>query len=111
MILQARILQWVAMQPLWIEPRSPVLWADSLPSEPPGKAKNTGVSSLSLLQENFPTQESNQGLLQLLNVLSHFSLFELSVLRLLTSVQCLLSTTGNGLKGVFVAFKYKQITR
>ena len=25
-----------------IEPRSPALWADSLPPEPPGKPKNTG---------------------------------------------------------------------
>ena len=29
-----------------IEPRSPALWADSLPAEPPGKHKNTGVGSL-----------------------------------------------------------------
>ena len=46
-----------------IEPRSPTLQADSLPSEPPGKPKNTGVGSLSLLQGNFPTQESNRDLL------------------------------------------------
>ena len=46
-----------------IEPRSPTLQADSLPTEPPGKPKNTGVGSLSLLQEIFPTQESNWGLL------------------------------------------------
>ena len=32
-------------------------------SEPAEKPKNTGVESLSLLQGNFPTQESNQGLL------------------------------------------------
>ena len=58
-ILQARILEWVAMpssrgssQP-GIEPRSPTLQADSLPSEPPGKPRNTGVGSLSLLQGNF----------------------------------------------------------
>ena len=31
--------------------------------EPPGKPKNTGVGSLSLLQGNFLTQELNQGLL------------------------------------------------
>ena len=37
--------------------------ADSLPSEPPGKPKNTGVGSLSLLQRIFLTQESNRGLL------------------------------------------------
>ena len=46
-----------------IESRSPTLQADSLPSEPPGKPKNTGVSSLSLLQGIFLTQESNQSLL------------------------------------------------
>ena len=35
---------------LGTEPRSPTLQADSLLSEPPGKPKNTGVGSLSLLQ-------------------------------------------------------------
>ena len=35
----------------------------SLPAEPQGKPKNSGVSSLSLLQGIFPTQESNWGLL------------------------------------------------
>ena len=44
-----------------IEPRSPTLQADSLPAEPPGKPKNTGVGSLSLLQGIFPTQELNWG--------------------------------------------------
>ena len=33
-----------------MEPRSPTWQADSLLSEPPGKPKNTGVGSLSLLQ-------------------------------------------------------------
>ena len=33
-----------------IKPRSPTLQADSLPAEPPGKPKNTGVGSVSLLQ-------------------------------------------------------------
>ena len=37
-----------------IEPRSSTLQADSLPSEPPGKPKNTGVGSLSLCQGNLP---------------------------------------------------------
>ena len=32
---------------LGIKPRSPALQADYLPSEPPGKSKNTGVGSLS----------------------------------------------------------------
>ena len=52
--LQARTLEWVAMPSSrdlpspGIEPRSPTLQADSLPSEPPGKPKNTGAGSLSL---------------------------------------------------------------
>ena len=32
-----------------IEPRSPTLQGGSLPAEPPGKTKSTGVGSLSLL--------------------------------------------------------------
>ena len=36
-------------------------------SEPPGEPKNTGVGSLSLLQENLPTQGSNLRLLHLLH--------------------------------------------
>ena len=68
-ILQARILEWVAvpfsrgLPNPGIEPRCPTLQADSLPAEPKGKPKNTGVGSLSLLQGMFPTQESNWGLL------------------------------------------------
>ena len=46
-----------------IKSRSPALQADSLPSEPPGKSKNTGLGSLFLLQRIFLTQESNRGLL------------------------------------------------
>ena len=68
-ILQARILEWVAHSlfqglpnPV-IEPRSPTLQADSLPSEPPGKPQKTGVGSLSLLQGILPTQDLNRGLL------------------------------------------------
>ena len=59
-ILQARILEWVAFpfsgdipNPR-IKPRSAILQADSSPPEPQGKPKNTGVSSLSLLQWIFP---------------------------------------------------------
>ena len=65
-VLQARILEWVAMPASrgfpnpWIKPRSPAVQADSLLSEPPGKPKNTGVGSLSLLQGIFPTQISSQ---------------------------------------------------
>ena len=56
------------------EPRSSTLQADSLPSEPPGKPKNIGVGSLTLLQGIFLTQELNWGLLhcrQILYQLSH----------------------------------------
>ena len=55
-ILQARLLQWVAvpfsrdLSNPGIEPRSAALQADSLPTEPRGKPKNTGEGSLSLLQ-------------------------------------------------------------
>ena len=40
--------------------QSPTLQVDSLPAEPQGKPRNTGVGSLSLLQGSFPTQESSQ---------------------------------------------------
>ena len=46
-----------------IQPRSPALQEDSLPSEPPGKPKNGGMDSLSLLQGIFPIPKSNCGLL------------------------------------------------
>ena len=45
-----------------IEPRCPTLQVDSLPTELPGKPKNTGVCSLSLLQGNFLSQELILGL-------------------------------------------------
>ena len=68
-ILQARILEWVAFpfsrgssQPR-DRPRSPTLQVNSLPAEPHGKPKNTGVGSLSLLQGIFLAQELNRGLL------------------------------------------------
>ena len=68
-ILQARILEWVVMTSSR-GPSQPRDWTqvscivvDSLPSEPPRKPKNAGVSSLSLLQGIFQTQESSQGLL------------------------------------------------
>ena len=50
-ILQARILEWVAipfsrdLPNPGIKPRSPSLQADSLPAELPGKPKNTEVNS------------------------------------------------------------------
>ena len=77
--LQARILEWVAVpssrgssQPSnWT--RSATLHVDSLSSEPPGKPKNTGTGSLSLLQGIFPSQESNWGLLHCRQILYQLS--------------------------------------
>ena len=46
-----------------VKPQSPALQADSLPSEPPGKPKDTGVGNLSLLQGNFLSQELHWRLL------------------------------------------------
>ena len=64
-----RILEWVAM-PFSrgsSQPRNQTqvscIEADSLPAEPPGKPKNTGMGCHALLQGIFPTQESNPGLL------------------------------------------------
>ena len=50
---------------------------DSLPAEPQGKAKNTGVGSLSLLQWIFLTQELNWDLLHCghMDTASHVRLF------------------------------------
>ena len=45
-------------------------------AEPQGKPKNTGVGSLSLLQQFFPAQESNQGLLH-----CRWILYQLSAIR------------------------------
>ena len=59
-----------------IKPRSPVLQADSLPAEAQGKLKNTGVSSLSLLQWIFLTQELNWDILYCRRLLYQLSLRE-----------------------------------
>ena len=95
-ILQARILEWVAilfsrdLPNPGIEPRSPTLQADSLPSEPSWTPKNIGVGSLSLLQQIFPTQELNQGLLHCRQILYLLSYQGSPCLRL-----CLIKTTLN----------------
>ena len=59
-ILQDRILEWVAFpfSKGSSQPRSRTQ-VDSLPAEPQGKPKHTGVGSLSLLQWIFLTQELN----------------------------------------------------
>ena len=79
-ILQARILEWVAYlfsrgtsQPRDRTQVSPTLQADSLPAEPQGKPKNTGVGSLSLLQQILLTQELNRGLLHCRRILYQLS--------------------------------------
>ena len=56
-----------------IEPRSPVLQADCLPSKLPGKPKNTGMGSLSLLQGIFSIQELNWDLLLCMWILYQLS--------------------------------------
>ena len=56
-----------------VKPRSPALRADSLPAEPQGKPRNTGVGSLSLLQQIFPGQELNQGVLHCGQILYQLS--------------------------------------
>ena len=81
-ILQARILEWVAF--LFSRgssrPRDQIQVShivvrvrDSLPAEPQGKPKNTGVGSLSLLQWIFLSQESNQCLLHCRPILYQLS--------------------------------------
>ena len=75
-ILQAAILEWVALPSSGgsSQPRDwtqvPALQVDSLPTESPGKPKNTGVGSLSLLQVIFLTRESNWGLLYFRQILA-----------------------------------------
>ena len=49
--------------------RFSTLQVDSLPAEAQGKPKNTGANSLSLLQQIFPTQESNWSLLHCRQIL------------------------------------------
>ena len=56
-----------------IKPSSPTLQVDSLPAEPQGKSKNTGVGSLSLLQWIFQTQEWNPALLHCRQILYQLS--------------------------------------
>ena len=77
--LQARILEWFAMPSSkglpnpGINPGLPCCRQILLPFGPPGKPKNTGVGSLSLLQGNFLTQELNRGLLHCRWILQQLS--------------------------------------
>ena len=78
-ILKARVLEWYPfpspgdLPNPGIEPRSPSLQVDSLAAEPPGKPKNTGEGSLSLLQRIFPAQDLNWGLLRCRQILYQLS--------------------------------------
>ena len=81
-----------------IEPRSPALQACSLPTELPGKPKNTGVGSLSLLQWIFLIQESNWGLLHCRRILYQLSyqgsplfFFKLIFIGVYSCLQCCVS--------------------
>ena len=65
-----------------IESRLPTLQTDSLPSELPGKPKNTGVGSLVLLQGIFLTQELNQGLLHCRRIFYQLSYQESPIISL-----------------------------
>ena len=75
--LQERILEWVAapgdLPNPGIKPGSPTLQGDSLPAEPQGKPKNTGLGSPSLLKQIFLSQESNQGFLHCRQILYQLS--------------------------------------
>ena len=68
-ILQARILDSVAIpfskgsSQHRDQTLVSLIAVDSLPADPKGKSKNTGVGSLSLLQRILPTQDLNRGFL------------------------------------------------
>ena len=69
----------------------------SLPAEPQGKPKNTGMGSLSLLQGIFLTQELNRGLLycrQILYQLSYQGNYKLKFSFKKCDLQCLLHRFG-----------------
>ena len=77
LLLLARVGQYIQMRlncpgnKSESESRSAV--SNSLPAKPQGKPKNTGVGSLSLLQQIFLTQECNQGLLHHRRILYQLS--------------------------------------
>ena len=62
-IFQARVLEWVAIAFSRMEPESPTLQVDSLPSEPPGKP--IGHTTYGFLSKKFPP----------LSLLPHYHLF------------------------------------
>ena len=72
-----------------IQPRSPAFQVDSLLAEPQGKPKNTGVGSLSLLQQIFPTQESNLSLLHCKQILYQLSYQGSQICSLTVPLNCM----------------------
>ena len=70
-ILQAKILEWVAipfsrdLPDPGVKPGSPTLWADSLPNEPPGKPSYTNVNDQTVTFVKVPA-ERLQGFFYLL---------------------------------------------
>ena len=78
-ILEARILEWVAMFSSRVssQPRARTqvshIAGRFFTISAPRKPKNTGVGRLSLLQEKFLTQESNRGLLHCRQILYQLS--------------------------------------
>ena len=83
-----------------IKPRSRALQADYLPSEPPGKPKNTGVGSLSLLQQIFLTQESSQCLLHCRWILYQLSYQGSPIFPIPYQMKGYLASSGRGIKGM-----------
>ena len=81
-ILQARILEWVAMPSSMgsSKPRDQTqvycIAGGFLTSEPPGKPKNTEVGTLTLLRGIIPTQELNWGFLYYRQILHQLSILE-----------------------------------
>ena len=65
-IFQARTLKWVpCASPVDLpnsgtEPMSPILWANSLPTKPPGQLKNTGVGRVAYPFSRGSSQPRNQ---------------------------------------------------
>ena len=98
-IFQARILECVAIpfsrgfSDPGVKAGSSKLQADSLPSKQPGKPKNTGVGSLSLLQGIVPTQESNPGFPHYRQLLYHLSYVGSPMLLLSRGQNCLFFLT------------------
>ena len=78
--------------------------ADSIPAEPQGKPKNTGVGSLSLLQWIFPTQELNQGLLH-----CRWILYQLSYQALVQKQICAISSDRLSFQSLLYGPLYKNL--